>query len=146
MFIHEPLELLTNHWFTSINIELVAHDLWDQLPLSFFKKNEKVNNENFQILNDERNNNCAQLNYVFHIFSCLNKIVIQFYKSISMNNASKMTQDWLKSTRGLLKSLTDKQTAYVLQYLLGQVFQSVLICISSLFGKIVLFCMCLALV
>lgn len=87
-----------------------------------------------------------QLNYVFHIFSCLNKIVIQFYKSISMNNASKMTQDWLKSTRGLLKSLTDKQTAYVLQYLLGQVFQSVLICISSLFGKIVLFCMCLALV
>lgn len=53
---------------------------------------------------------------------------------MSMNNTSKMIQDWLKSTRGLLKPLTHKHTAYVLQYLLGECFKVFLfyLCIISL--------------
>lgn len=40
-----------------------------------------------------------------------------------MNNTSKMSQNWLKSTRELLKPQAHKHTAYVLQYLLGECFK-----------------------
>jgi hypothetical protein len=58
--------------------------------------------------------NVLQLKYALYIFSCLRKTGMQSCKYISMNNTSTMNQDWLKNTRGLLKTLAYEHEAYVL--------------------------------